>query len=117
MKRKLLDASLVVFGAALFVRLAVAFAPHGFHLPRLLREDANAVMVISAALALSLGVALLIPHLRWPEKLPPYLRGPVKVIAAGVGAWLLVAVLFFAYGFFSEIIHSRTSSPQVTWDK
>lgn len=117
MKRKLLDASLIVFATALLVRLTINFAPHGFHLPRLLREDANGVMVISAALALSLGIALLIPHIRWPHNLPPHVRVLAKVTAAVVGAWLLVAALFFSYGFVSGLIHSNASQPQVTWDK
>jgi len=119
MKRKLLDASLVVFGAALLVRITVAFAPHGFHLPRLMREDSNAAMVMSAALAISLGLSILAPHIKLPRHLSPRLRTAMKITAALVGAWLLVAVIFFVYGFASGIVHgreSKTPAPQVTWD-
>lgn len=105
MKRKLLDASLIVFATALFVRLTIVFAPYEFHLPRYMREDSNAAMVISAAFAVSLGLSLLLPRI----KLPHLTRSQIKVSFVALAA-LAVIVL-------GTIAMVRHGTPQDIFDK
>lgn len=103
MKRKLLEGSLIVFGAAFFVRMSVALSPPLFHLPHGMGNDANVAMVVSAAVALAISLSLLaekfVPWSAFSEYTRKTLLQCVKVLTAIVGAWLLVALLFFVYGF------------------
>lgn len=59
MNRKLLDGSCVVFGAALFVKLAIYFSPWHIRVPSDFLPLVNAIMLVSYGLALSLAAYLL----------------------------------------------------------
>lgn len=59
MNRKLLDGSCVVFGAAVFVKLAIYLSPWFIRVPHDFSPFVSAIMLLSGGLSLSLATYLL----------------------------------------------------------
>lgn len=108
MKRKLLDAALVVFGATGITRLLLN---SNVHVPHDFQRSVNAVMLLSAALSISLLLSILIQHVRM-SRIRPLLPKARTVTAAVI---ISVLVMFCAY-LLTEVAKPTTQSPQVTWD-